>query len=140
MKKKLSLISTTLFSFLLLIACDPSVKYTMVIQNATEYDIAVTKTGTDTEWTEFSRGDNLIIAPDFGKIVSDYFGVGSLDEFESCPFRSDSFLLKVDGIDTLSVKLNVYKSANWEYDLLEKPFLGGGSCECRLTISDEDIE
>ena len=138
--RKISLLSF-IFVFLLgLSSCDPAVDYAMIIQNASEYEIIIIPVGTDSVWKNFEGRSDLSMAPKLATVIAKNFGIGKVDEYEDCPFQSDSFEMKISGIDSLKIDVDIYDPTNWTFDVLQNSTFGGGGCECRLIITDEDIK
>lgn len=129
-----------LFTFLLLslglMSCDPSVSYTKTIDNHSSYDIWLIDPN---EGATFQ--DSILIPHNSSYKLFYYEDIGgNVSLFENCtyyPEDIDSISTRIDGFDSLDLDFAINPTANWEYSII-KPGRNG-SCECRLLITNTDI-
>jgi hypothetical protein len=117
----------------LLISCDPGVDYSRIVQNSSSYDLFLIH--------EFdSIYDTAIIEKNSEYSVYAWDAIGRTSEYENChPEQLGSFSLKVIGYDSLNIVIDLNNPTLWTFSVLDKTVNGGGKCECRIIISDFDI-
>lgn len=139
-----TLFSRVLFPLSLLIglvACDPAVEYSMVLQNDSDYDLVLFPRDTVPQWSElFFDRDSAILAQQTEIILSRFSEIGSPGNYENCPYYADSLIVEVKTDPSLQVTTDVSNPTGWVYTLLESYRFGGGVCECRLTITNAMIQ
>ena len=125
----------------LLNSCDPGVSYSRVIQNESGYDLQflVYPAQNSTCWTVL-ESDTIIVNKHSVKTIGAFSGLGQTFEFENCDLCADSINGKVVNNDTLSLILDLNNRAGWNFSILKKTFKQGGTCECRIKITDEMIK
>jgi hypothetical protein len=66
--------------------------------------------------------------------------IGSVHQYSACPTKADSIHVNVfnDSVKMVDVDLN--KGDNWNYNVSEKGFKGGGTCYCSVYIANENIK
>ena len=117
-----------------LVSCDPSVDYDQIIQNDSDYDL----------WLKIKSlylYDSLLLPKREETIVFGDHGLGTPLTYVNCDsFYSDTTELLVKDSTHLKVTLDIGDLELWTYSLLEKYSFGGGRCECRLIITNDDIQ
>ena len=69
-----------------------------------------------------------------------YDEIGSVSKFEDCSLFSDSLSSKIMDSDSLKLLLDLNNNSNWNFSVNKKSFGGGGLCECRIIINENQIE
>ena len=138
--KRLSILFFTLLT-IILSACDPGVGYNKVIQNDSDFDLMIyiypdTKVG----YKSFYKFDSLQINNHTESSIYEYSGLGQTIEFEDCNTYADSIFAKVIQNDTMDYKINLNEKSNWIFSILDKSFKKGGTCECRIRITNDMIK
>jgi hypothetical protein len=126
---------------IILTACDPGVKYTKVVQNDTDFDITVyiypeSKVGDGS----FYKFDTIRINNHTEASIYEVSGLGQTFEYEDCNTYADSIFAGITGNDTLDVDVNLNDKSQWIFTVLDKTFKQGGTCECRVRITDDMIK
>ncbi len=126
---------------IILTACDPGVKYTKVVQNDSDFDITVyvfpeSKVGNGS----FYKFDTILINNHTEVSIYELSGLGQTFEFEDCDTYADSIYTRVTGIDTLDIEINLNDRSQWVFSILDESFKEGGTCECRVRITNEMIK
>jgi hypothetical protein len=126
---------------IILTACDPGVKYNKVVQNDSDFDITVyiypeSKVG-DGSFYEF---DSLQINNHTEASIYEVSGLGQTFEYEDCNTYADSILARIIGNDTLDLNINLNDKSQWIFSVLDKTFKQGGTCECRVRITNDMIK
>lgn len=121
-------------------ACDPGVQYTQIIENQSDYTLHILPRDTVQVHGNFSPFDSIMASPGAEAQIVDYGSLGQVSQFEDCPFYSDSIRIRIEGSDSLQVKIAVHDPTTWTYRILDESFNGGGICECRLVITNTDIQ
>ncbi len=129
-------LSILLLFSLILISCDPAVSYTKIIDNHSSYDLWLID---PSEAATFQ--DSVLIPHNSSFQILRYEDIGGkVNFFEDCkyyPEESDSMITRIEGNDTLNLDFTINSNANWIYSVLKTG--RNGSCECRLLITDNDI-
>lgn len=116
------------------IVADPAVHFLQLIQNKSNEHLLLVKSTENTL-------DSIIIAPDEEYVLLEFSSFGIIRGFQDCETEELGELsLKVEGSDSLMVKIDPNQSIHWQFTLFEENSLGGGDGECRLVIDEEDIE
>ena len=137
---KLVILFFTLFT-IILTACDPGVKYTKVVQNDSDFDITVyiypeSKVGDGS----FYKFDTIRIKNHTVASVYEVSGLGQTFEYEDCNTYADSIFARVIGVDTLDYVFSLNDKSNWIFSVLDKTYKEGGTCECRIRITNDMIK
>lgn len=125
---------------LFLVACDPAVYYEKIIQNDSSYDIWLTKSD-NAAVTELLQDSVLLLSKQQLVLTLDSDIGGSLDQYESCPlypFPSDTLFTRIEGNSDLTLNFVIDENADWNYTVIEPG--KNGEAECRLVITDEDVQ
>lgn len=122
-------------------ACDPGVKYNKVVQNDSDFDLMIyiypeSKVG-DGSFYEY---DSLQINKHTEASIYEYNGLGQTFEFENCNTYADSIFATAWGNDTLDLNINLNDKSLWIFSVLDKTFKKGGTCECRVRITNDMIK
>lgn len=124
-------------TFLLMTSCDPDVTYSKIIQNDSEFDIAISVIGGRT--FEYPI-DSFHIKKQSEETIMEYRGLGRVSDYEDCSIYADSLLSQIINSDSLTLNVDLNNQSNWTYSIIDKFFGGGGSCECRIILKNEHIE
>lgn len=119
---------------LFLSACDPGVHHTKIIENRSDYDIRVYT------YKDSIQEDYFLIDRHSSDTIFETGHLGTTEDYSDCSTRVDSIRVEIAGHDSLHVTLDLNDSAKWTYYRLSKTFKGGGQCDCRIRISNEDIQ
>jgi hypothetical protein len=137
---KLLILIFALFT-IIVTSCDPGVKYTKVVQNDSDFDITVTI------YPESKVGDGSFYKYDSFRInnhteasIYEVSGLGQTFEFEDCNTYADSIFARVTETDTLYPDINLNDNSQWNFSVLDKSFKEGGTCECRVRITNDMIK
>ncbi|MFN5416910.1 MAG: hypothetical protein ACK5B9_07625 [Flavobacteriia bacterium] len=84
--------------------------------------------------------DSILIPKKSQVVIYEGGGIGTVDEYSFCGSYIDSIASNFVDTDTLILKKDPNLLANWKYIEINKSKNGGGECECRLYVSDSDIE
>lgn len=122
---------------ILLSGCDPGVSYERIVENNTSHDIWIKKTGN--LFPEFEQ-DSVSIPKNSEQVISIYSGLGHTFEFENCGVPDNTILGGIIYNDTLQIAKDLNTESNWIFSVLEQTFKQGGECECRLKLTDADIQ
>lgn len=118
-------------------SCDPGVTYERVIENKTTHDIWI-KTA-DNPYLWFTQ-DSFSIPKNSEQIISVFSGIGQTTQFENCGMLDSSIFGGIIDMNTLEISKDLNAQSNWAFSVLKKTFKQGGECECRLILTDADIE
>lgn len=137
---RLFVLFSALFT-VILTACDPGVKYSKVIQNDSDFDITVyicpeSKVGDGS----FYKFDSIQINKHTEASIYEFSGLGQTFEFDDCNTYADSIFTRVRGNDTLYVDINLNDKSLWVFSILDESFKEGGTCECRVKITNDMIK
>jgi len=124
-----------------LLSCDPGVKYDKIIENDSDYDLLVivypdSKSGAST----FFKGDSSVINKKTLTSIFEYSGFGQTFEYEDCNTHADSIITKIVGYENLNLSIDLNDELNWTFSILDRTFKDGGTCECRVTITNEMVK
>ena len=122
---------------LLIYSCDPGVHFERVIENKSSHDVWI-KVNQET-YPAFVQ-DSFMITKNSSVIISSRSSLGRVSEFGDCGLIDGTLSSGVLTNDTLSIQKNVNESGNWTSIVKSKGFGGGGECECRFTITNDDIK
>ncbi len=136
-------IFSLLFAILVLslfCACDPGVQYSQIIENQSDYTLHILPRDSVQVRGNLLLFDSLMASPGTEIQIVDHGEIGQVAQFADCPFYSDSIRISIEGSDSLQVKIAVHDPTTWTYRILDESFNGGGICECRLVITNTDIQ
>jgi hypothetical protein len=126
-------------SLFLLVSCDPIVQYDRFIQNDSNHGIWIISPDSFNSCGSPSF-DSILIPSNTSYKLEEYGEIaGRLSQFEDCAhICTDTLNTSITTNDSLELAFGL-ESGNplWEYRII-KPGQTG-SCECRLTITDTDI-
>jgi hypothetical protein len=128
--------------FLLLSACDPGVSHKKIIENHSDYDLAMViyiDSNVLSHAHDYAR-DSFLISKKNDMIIYEENGLGQTTEYDDCSTFVDSIRVYVIGNDSLHLALDLNDQTKWTYTRLSKSFKKGGKCECRIRITNEDIQ
>lgn len=136
---KLLLFTLVLISFM---SCEPTVEYKRIIQNDSDYDIWIMNPYFTGNFETSCRNillDSVAIARKTSYTLEVQTSYRSTDFFNDCPFIClDTLNTRIHNRDTLSLRTELYPSdPKWEYKALQAG--DNGACECRLVITNSDI-
>ncbi len=126
--------------FFLLISCDPSVDCKRIITNNSNQDIWLINL--DTAFC--NTFDSILVVRNTSYVLDvDHDIGGSLRQYEDCQYYPiaycmDSLGTSIATDSSLSLSFPLTLDANWIYQVI-KPGKNG-SCECRLNITDADLQ
>ena len=137
---RLAILFFALFT-IILTDCDPGVKYKKVVQNDSDFDLMIyiypeSKVGDGS----FYKLDSLQINSHTEASIYEFSGLGQTFEFKDCNTYADSIFAKVKGNDTLDLNINLNDKSQWIFSILDKTFKEGGTCECRVRITNDMIK
>jgi hypothetical protein len=137
---RLIILFFALFS-IILTACDPGVKYNKVVQNDSDFDITVyiypeSKVGDGS----FYKFDSLQINNHTEASIYEISGLGQTFEYEDCNTYADSIFARVRENDTLDFNINLNDKSQWFFSILNKTYKEGGTCECRVKVTNDMIK
>ncbi len=121
---------------LLIYACDPGVHFERIIENKSSHDIWI-KVEQET-YPAFAQ-DSFMIPKNSSMIVQTRGGLGRVEDFGNCGLEAGTLSSGVFTNDTLEIQRNMNESGNWTSIVKSKAMGGGGECECRFIITNEDI-
>ncbi len=130
-----------IFLFVLLAACkDPSVKYNQVIQNTSNYDVWIrVYQRTDSAATVFFTVDSFFVAKGQEVVILERNGHKNMSQFKPCKMYADSISGRAaDTLLYLTKNLNI--DTNYVFNEVNKNKKGGGTCECRTTFKNSDLQ
>jgi hypothetical protein len=130
-----------IFLLILLAACkDPSVKYNQVIQNNSDYDVWVrVYERTDSAATVNFTIDSFFVAKGQELIILERNGHKNMSQFSPCRMYADS--ISARAADTsLVLNKDLNSDANYVFSEVDKNKKGGGTCECRATFKNSDLQ
>jgi hypothetical protein len=124
-----------------LLSCDPGVKYDKVIQNDSDFDLLVkvypdSSSGAST----FFKGDSIVINKKTITSIFEYSGFGQTFEYEDCKTYTDSIVTKIMGNEGLNLSIDLNDKLYWTFSILDRTFKEGGTCECRVKITNDMIK
>jgi hypothetical protein len=137
MTNKQTILSLVCVLFIIVSGCDPGVKYSKIIDNQSDYELIMILEyeGHDTppDTSNIYSGSEIV--------VYNYDHIGRVSEYENCKSEFiHTIRLKVKNNDSLVVSVDPNNLQNWNYYLLEKGINGSGECECRMIVSNDNIE
>jgi hypothetical protein len=110
-----------------------------VVQNDSDYDLWLIRFYDSTKDSLDFR-DTVVIFSQQDLELSEISRLGGIYQWHNCSGRYLPIMtLQVKDQDTLQVTIDPNISENWSYIILEKDRSGGGTCECRLIISNDEI-
>lgn len=118
-----------------LVSCDPSTNYERIIDNQSSHDVWVLS---NNDYPIYS--DSILILHNTKTIISSDYSIGQVSSYSNCGFPDSTITSIIYGSDSLQVTLNFNPASSWSFNIHEEHRNGGGSCECRLVITDNDIE
>lgn len=124
---------------LLLISCDPETSYEQIIENQSSHAIWLFNDGS----TVFYCGDlkdSVLLPSKQSLVLRNESGLGSPFQYEACTELCpiDTIKTSIATNNNLSLNYPLDANANWEYtELSNKSY--SYKCECRLVITDSDI-
>lgn len=127
----------------LLYNCTPnSITYERILKNDSSYDIwVIDPNPTSTCNLSTERFQDSILIPSNTQYILEALSEdnGSVDTYSDCPFLCfDNLNSSISNHDSLSLTASLAPSNNnWEYSVIHPG--SSGSCECKLTITDADI-
>lgn len=123
-----------LISISFITACDPSVDYSQIVQNDSDYDIWL-------KYKTLNQYDSFLLRKRQETIIFEYHGLGSPVTYENCDsFLSDSTELLVKDSINLIVFADIDNQDIWTYTLLRDDRYGSGICECRFILTNSDVK
>ncbi|MFZ4462720.1 MAG: hypothetical protein ACOYN5_02680 [Bacteroidales bacterium] len=120
----------------LVASCDPGFAYSKVIQNDSDFDVIIRVHGASIDYS----ADSFYVSKRSEEAILLGSGLGQTFEFEDCNLYADSLTASVADTDTMKVLTELNDLSNWTFTVLNKTFKGGGTCECRIIINDDQIE
>lgn len=121
----------------LISSCTPfSSSYLRIIENNSSYDIWII----DTNSTSNCNADSLLISANGTSIVDGIFDRNSnVNNYRNCPIICfEAVSARISNHDSLSLDLNLEStSSNWTYRVIQSG--QSEECDCKLTITDADI-
>jgi hypothetical protein len=131
----LNIISIT-FNLIVMNSCDPGFAYNKVIQNDSDFDVIIRVHGASIDYS----ADSFYVSKRSEEAILVGSGLGQTFEFEDCNLYADSLTASVADTDTMKVLTELNDLSNWTFSVLNKTFKGGGTCECRIIINNDQIE
>lgn len=135
---------SALFSFIALVmlsSCDPGVTYHKVIENQSDYDMVLYVYPKPVERWHFEyQFDSITIYHHSEVAIAEYSSIGQNSQFEGCDTKTDSIVTSIIGADSLRLNLNLVDSTLWTYKRIRQLARDAGECECRIVITNADIE
>ena len=114
-------------------ACDPTVDFNRIIQNNSDHELVYF-------YDQMPDEDSVYIPSKSEVIVYTDHKLGTVSSFENC----DQGVLDIERLivadSSRQLKFNLQDFERWEFVVIEKDAAGGGECECRLVVENEDIE
>lgn len=136
MKKFLPFLSLL---FILASCKDPSVKYNQVIQNDSDYDVWLkVYDRPDSVGTVFFAVDSFLIESKGEINLLERYGHRNMSQFDPCKMYLDSIGVRAADT-TLVLNKNLNSDTNYVFKEVEKNRKGGGTCECRATFKNSDL-
>ncbi len=130
----------TLISTGFLISCDPGVRYDKIVENNSDHDLTIyIYPDSSNRYSYIYDSASLSIPRHSETSIAKTTRLGQTREFKDCNTYADSIKSKVDDNDSLKVTINIGDKANWKFTILKKAWGDGGTCECRLKITNADI-
>ena len=130
------------FSFIIIsfVSCDPGVKYDKVIQNDSDFDLLIviypdSKSGDES----FFKNDSIVISRKSVSSIFESSGLGQTFEYEDCNTYADSIVTKIIGNESLDLSIDLNDESNWIFSIIDRSFKDGGTCECRVRITNDMI-
>ncbi len=121
----------------LLSSCDPGVSYERIIENNSSHDIWIITGNND--HPGFTQ-DSFSISTNSEMVISSYDFLGQTSDFEDCEMVDSSLVGGIVGNEALSISKDLNSASSWSFSVLKRTSMGGGDCECRLKLSDADID
>ena len=132
-----------IFSFftISIISCDPGVKYDKIIQNDSDFDLLIiaypeSRFSSD----NLFKDDSILIYKNTVTSILEVSGLGQTFEYEDCNTYADSIVTKIIGNDALHLTIDLSDKSNWTFSILDRTYKGGGTCECRVKITNDMIK
>lgn len=136
MKKFLPVLSLL---FILAACKDPSVKYNQVIQNDSDYDVWLkVYEKPDSLATVFFAVDSFLIKSKEELNLVERYGHRNMTQFERCRMYLDSISVRAADT-TLVLNKNLNIDTNYVFKEVDKNRKGGGTCECRTSFKNSDL-
>ena len=123
------------------ISCTSTVNYKKIIENKTDYSMVMIFADPTNPDYVFAK-DTFVLPPKQSiTIMNISISDVLVSSYSFCP--PSSGIVEVDVIDSTSVNYilikDLFDANNWTYAVTEKKINGGGACECKLVIEEEDI-
>lgn len=126
---------------IILSSCDPGVSYDKVVENTSDYDLIVRVYPDSNDYRHFYYETNsFFIAKHSQVTIAGYHHIGEVGEFKGCDTYADSIMVEIPEYDSLALTLELNQPINWTFHRLEKSIGGGGVCECRIIVSNNNIQ
>lgn len=122
--------------FLLYNCTPPSITYNRIIENNSNYDIWLSN-------SNFSTGciQDSVLVPSNTQYILDFSldRNASVNDYTDCPMVCiDTVNTRISDHDSLNLAFPLESTnTNWQYRVIQSG--ESGECECRLTITDADI-
>ena len=137
MKKFLPFLSLL---FILASCKDPSVKYNQVIQNDSDYAVWLkVYDRPDSVGTVFFAVDSFLIESKGEINLLERYGHRNMSQFDPCKMYLDSISVRAADT-TLVLNKNLNSDTNYVFTEVDKNRKGGGTCECRATFKNSDLD
>lgn len=132
-----TMILRLLFVAIVLVSCDPGVKYKKIVENRSEYDVTIySYTSVVDNPTPY---DSVTILKKSNGVLYSYDGIGQPDDFIGCESQTDSIYVKVLDYPNLKCTNDLSNASNWVYLRLTSGSMGG-ECECRTALNSDMFE
>ena len=131
---------------IIVISCElidpPGVKYSQKIQNDSDYDIIIHVHGGNIPGSSYyyASTDSFYVNKHSVDTIMFYWEVGETYGFEDCDIYADSLTSEIANNDSLHLKVDLNNQSNWTFNMLHETHGGGGTCECRIIINNNQIE
>jgi len=116
---------------MLFAACDPGVNYSRIVQNDSDFDVKVV-----IRMTSYAPIDTLVIEKKTRKTVFTQGGLGVVNDFQNCDIPRDSIPMLIYFDNSTKLIPDINKLNEWNFKIINKNKAGGGSCECRLVLTN----
>ena len=119
----------------LLTSCDPEVHFSRIVENSSDHTILlVIQSGGNSDTTEIAPHQTIEFLNEHKR--------GRRSEYSECPFGNyeTDFAFEVKGDSTLTINADSVGNKNWQFSTTDKTMNGGGTCECRLIITNSMID
>jgi hypothetical protein len=120
-----------------LTSCDPGVSYDKIIQNDSDYDFILSVHG---GFSYFYDTNSFYINKHSEVVIMTTGGLGQTFQYDDCNIYADSLTSIIVNNDSLKIKPDISDPSNWIFKILKETYKSGGTCECRLIISDDQIQ